>query len=86
MNFSVITDETKMDYDEVLQMAAGKKCLKKPVIHGYFVITEFMRFKTETGEQDGKPGMICIVGKDHAWPVTAEYFSENYDTVKGDNK
>jgi hypothetical protein len=80
VNFSVDTNETKMDYVDMLEMAAGKKCLKKPVVYGYFVITEEMAFHTESGEQMGKPGMVCIVGKDHAWPVTAEYFSENYDT------
>ena len=81
MNFSVEFNCNVVDYSLFVDMFSKGKCQKKPVVHGYFVLEDPMTFNTETGSQRGEPGMYCIIGKDHAWPVTAEYFEENYAVV-----
>jgi hypothetical protein len=80
--FSAKTDTETLDFETLKARAMGR-CVKRPVVHGCFMIHERMIFETGTGVQVGYPGMIAIVGKDHAWPVTAEYFHEHYDKIEG---
>jgi hypothetical protein len=59
------------------------QAVKKPVEVGMFYIMKDTTFVNSSGEQHGKLGDIAIIGKDHAWPVSEEYFRENYVTVPG---
>ena len=87
MNFKVTMQtgeagvEDDFGYDFVKQCAIGQRCVKRPVVHVYFELAKKMTFHTETGVQEGLPGMIAIVGADHAWPVTKEYFAAHYDVI-----
>ena len=55
---------------------------KLPVAVLYFELKDKMEFVTSSGTQTGKPGDIVLVGKDHAWPVSKEYFQENYKVLR----
>ena len=81
MSFRVTTDTEVWTYDEIKARAMGR-CVKRPVVHGCFMLHEPMTFHTETGAQLGKPGMIAVVGADHAWPVSKEYFDAHYDQIE----
>lgn len=64
-------------HDEAMKKAQGK-CIKMPVAHSFFIAEEEMEFVTTSGTQKAKPGDYVIIGRDHAWPVTKEYFEEHY--------
>lgn len=58
---------------------ATHKVMKKPVEHTSFISEVNMLLKTETGEQEVKPSDVVIIGDDHAWVVSKEYFEKNYN-------
>jgi hypothetical protein len=71
--------------EEVFALVDGK-CVKRPVVHKMFDVTEPM--DVHITREDGivniqhcRIGDILIVGDDHCWPVTKEYFAKHYDTV-----
>ena len=64
-------------HDALMQKSVGR-CVKMPVAHGYFIADEEMHFITKSGTQKAKPGDYIIIGLDHAWPVSKEYFEKHY--------
>jgi hypothetical protein len=55
---------------------------KKPVAVAFYVLKEIQHFVTTSGTQTGNVGDYVLIGKDHAWPVSKEYFEENYEVKK----
>lgn len=64
-------------HDEIMKKSQGR-CVKMPVAHNFFVAQEEMGFITTSGTQKARPGDYIIIGLDHAWPVTKEYFEQHY--------
>lgn len=64
-------------YDEVKKHAESS-CFKIPLEHKFFIARDDIEFVTNSGRQVAKPGDYVIIGKDHAWPVSPEYFEEHY--------
>lgn len=64
-----------------MDLACTTKARKKPVVVGSFVLEDDVTFVTSSGEQHGKVGDVVIIGKDHAWPVSPEYFAEHYEVI-----
>lgn len=67
-------------YEEIKKRAEGL-CFKIPVEHKFFIAREDIEFVTGSGTQRAKLGDYVIIGKDHAWPVTPEYFEEHYHEI-----
>jgi hypothetical protein len=70
----------KQDYAEIEKMAQAK-CIKMPVAHRFFIAEEPIALITQTGHQYADRGDYVIIGKDHAWPVSKEYFEEHYHEI-----
>jgi hypothetical protein len=68
-------------YQEVVRQS-DRRVLKKPIVHGAYLLTDETVFVTGSGEQIGKAGDYVIVGRDHAWPVSASYFDEHYEVLE----
>lgn len=77
----MIYDFNQPGHYEAVKEKAKLKAQKKPVAHGFFMLSEMTHFVTGSGTQTGHPGDYVIVGKDHAWPVSKSYFLENYEVV-----
>jgi hypothetical protein len=58
---------------------AEMRVVKRPVWHDAYILKEDTILVTPSGKQYGKAGDYVIIGKDHAWPVSPEYFAEHYD-------
>lgn len=72
----------KSAYTDLLEVVSPLYCQKKPVTHGYFISLDEIKFVTSSGTQTAKPGDYVIIGKDHAWPVSKDYFEENYNRIE----
>lgn len=75
LRFDFVND--KFAVNDIMILASGE-CLKRPVKHKYFVAKQAIEFQTKSGKQYANPGDYVIIAKDHAWPVSKEYFHEHY--------
>jgi hypothetical protein len=62
--------------------AATSTVQKRPVPARAFILEQPATFVTSSGEQHGTVGDVVIIAKDHAWPVSPQYFAEHYDVLK----